>query len=284
MTYEKNQKILLADIDGKMFLHNVLLPYNTLKSQESSKKSKDKNESKNLQLFFAEDGLYLSEVNSANVLYMTTYISSDSFDSYNISTGGNDYLPLSVNLDKILTAFSGSDGTVSLELVADKQRLDVTSGVFHYGLGLKKAKDKEPKYPKVPLDDNFSLKAEEYSNIISKCSAFSPYITISVVQNPVDENDFNIKFVSKDTNTNESVTVNIDKYELIDNSGLKEEAKVNIDSQGTGYLNLLKNVLKENIPELEVSLKSNYPVEIKFDIGEDVGYSKILLAPRGSND
>ncbi|MFW6001724.1 MAG: hypothetical protein ACOCQD_00130 [archaeon] len=279
-----SEKKLEVDVDAEMFEKHVLTPYNVLKSMDDKKDKKGKSGSKNIQLYFAEDGLHLAEVNNSNVLFMGTVLYSSAFDTYELETGGSDYLPLSVNLDKMMTAFGGSSGTVSMELIPDKQRLNITSGIFHYGLGLKKVQNKEPKYPKISLNNSFSMKGEEYSNIINKCSAFSPYITVEVTENPVDENDFNVRFVSKDTNTNENISVDIDKYDLIDNSGLNEASKVYIDSRNTGYLNVIRSVISSSIPEVEIKTKSGMPLEISYEVGEGLGKSSIMLAPRGSSE
>jgi len=209
-------------------------------------------------------GIYLRAVDPAHVAMVDLEVKNNAFEEYKASD-----LELGIDMDKLggIMRLSSSGDIVSLEYDETANRLIVRIGNLVRRMALiDTAGMPDPKMPNLDLPAKVVLKASEINRGVRASEAVSDHLALVV-----DKDNFEL-FAEGDTDT---VNLKLTK-DMLENLTVKSKCKslFSIDY----FSNMIKSVKGED--PISIQLGNDNPVKVEFDIADNKGHVKYLLAPR----
>ena len=245
-------------------------------SKSPGKASKEK-KSRSITLECHTEFIRIKEMDSSKVLGLSFDLDSELVTDYTNSLKENEVTKLVVDLDKLIEAISDIEGSVNFEIDVKNKKLLIWSSYYSYKLSFKVDKT-EVKLPGIANKSSVDLTGEQLYTILKKCSSIHKYIIIST-KGIEDDEDFMLSFIAKEQGTNNSITVELDEFNVLDSDSIKENTKVMIDTAATGLVEVLKSTVK-NAKVAKLLLEDNRTVVITYQMIDGHGDTRIVIAPR----
>lgn len=213
---------------------------------------------------FRKDGLFVSAVDPSHVAMLVIKANKDGFKRYEIEKD----IELGLDLDKVKEFLKlGNKGdTVEIEyegstLVFYIQNLRMTMGVIDVsGMNI-------PKVPEISFSANVVINRDQFELALRSCQTISDHVTLKITPE-----SFEISTVGESSYGSQAV---------FDKDSLKEiscEEEVRSSYPIDYLLKLVKQI--DSAEEVKISMSSEYPVKIDFEIMNGHGTCSFLLAPR----
>lgn len=213
-------------------------------------------------------GITLRAVDPAHVAMVDLEITEKAFDEYKA-----DDMELGIDLDKLsgIMKLATTGDTVTLEYDEESNRLIVRIGNLVRRMGLiDTAGMPDSKVPNLELPAKAILRASEISKGVRASEAVSDHLALSV-----DKESFELS-AEGDTDT---VHLKLPKELLVElHAPGKFKSLFSIDY----FSNMIKPVRAED--PITISLGTDNPIRIDFDIAQKNGHVTYLLAPRIESD
>lgn len=248
-------------------------------SKKTGKTSGDK-KSRSLILECHADFIRIKDMDASKVLGLAFDLDSELVTDYVNNLKENETTKIVVDLDKLIEAITDIEGSINFEIDIKNKKLILWSSYYRYKLSFKV--DKTDVKQEGKLNKSFvDLTGEQLYTMFKKCSSIHKHVIITA-KGTEDNEDFVLTFVSKETGTNNSLKVELDEFNVINSDGLQENVKVMLDAEATSLIEVLK-VTAKNAKQVRLLLENNKPVVITYQMIENHGSVKILIAPRAIN-
>jgi len=209
-------------------------------------------------------GIFLRAVDPAHVAMIDLNINKKAFEEYNA-----DDLELGVDMDKLssIMRLSTSGDIVSLDYDETANRLIITIGNLVRKMSLiDTAGMPDPKMPNLNLPAKVIIKASEINRGVKASEAVSDHLAVIV-----NKDNFEL-FAEGDTDT---VNLKLPKDLLVElTSDSNYKSLFSIDY----FSNMIKPVKGDD--NITIHLGNDNPIKLEFDIANNKGHVKYLLAPR----
>jgi len=209
-------------------------------------------------------GIFLRAVDPAHVAMIDLNINKKAFEEYNA-----DDLELGVDIDKLssIMRLSTSGDIVSLDYDETANRLIITIGNLVRKMSLiDTAGMPDPKMPNLNLPAKVIIKASEINRGVKASEAVSDHLAVIV-----NKDNFEL-FAEGDTDT---VNLKLPKDLLVElTSDSNYKSLFSIDY----FSNMIKPVKGDD--NITIHLGNDNPIKLEFDIANNKGHVKYLLAPR----
>ncbi len=209
-------------------------------------------------------GIFLRAVDPAHVAMIDLNIDSKAFEEYKA-----DDMELGIDMDKLagIMRLSTSGDLVSLNYDETANRLIVKIGNLVRKMSLiDTAGMPDPKMPNLNLPAKAIIKASEINRGVKASEAVSDHLAVMV-----NKDNFEL-FAEGDTDT---VNLKLPKDLLVElNSDSNYKSLFSIDY----FSNMIKPVKGED--NVTIHLGNDNPIKLEFDIAENRGHVRYLLAPR----
>lgn len=209
-------------------------------------------------------GLTLKAVDPAHVAMVDLTLSSKAFEEYKATE-----MEIGVELEKLkdVLKLAGSGDSVKFEYQEDAHRLVITIGNLVRRMSLVDTQGmSDPKVPNLNLPNKVTLKADELLTGIRASEGVSDHVAL------VADPEFFQLLAEGD---NDSVDLRLAKDQMV-------ELVAKERSKSLFSLDYFSNMIKAvgSGDALTMSLGSDFPVRMEFDIADGHGHVTYLLAPR----
>ncbi len=210
------------------------------------------------------DGFSLKAVDPAHVAMVDLEVGKGAFEEF-----AADDTELGVDLDKIkeVLRLARAGDVINIEQDEERNRLKIDVGNVSRRMNLVDTTGmSDPKVPNLSLTTRLSVAAEELQRGIRAAESVSDHIALSATSQEFE------MFSEGDTDT---VSLKLDKDSLV---SLESEE----DTKSLFPLDYFSNMIKaiSGSTVVSISLGSDYPVRMEFDIADGEGKVGYLLAPR----
>lgn len=264
------EKEMSFTVDTGLFRKYVTVPLLTMETKD-----------KLISLHCGKNNINILESNVQNVLRFQIELNENMLEGYENNFDDDEEIQLNIKVDDLDLSLQNLSGKTKFALDAKKQKLNVSSGMYKYNLGLHTRKT-DVKFPDLKFDNNVHLKGIDFFTIIDKSSKMNNLMSLQVKSDVMDETSFTLNVNSIKNETNDGLSIEVDKFNMI-KSNIKKECVTLIDSIATDFLNVLK-VTAKDIEEIKLYVGDAYPLLIEYNIKENKGTTKIMLAPRMATD
>jgi len=226
------EKEMSFTVDTSLFRKYITIPLVTLEPQDEI-----------ISLICKKDCIDILESNIQNVL--------------------RSYIILNIKITDLDSSLQSLSGKSKFVLDSNKQKLNISSGMYKYTLGLHTRKN-AVNFPNLEFNNTINLKGIDFFTVIDKSSKMNNLMSLEIKSNVMDENDFSLHIIANKKETNDGLNVEIDKFNML-KQNIKNECSTSIDSIGTDFLNILK-VTAKDIEEIKLNLGNDYPLLIEYNI------------------
>lgn len=260
------EKEMSFTVDTGLFKKDITIPLVALEPKDEI-----------ISLICKKDCIEILESNVQNVLRAYILLNNNMLENYENNFEDDEEIVLNIKITDLDSSLQNLSGKSKFVLDSNKQKLNVSSGIYNYTLGLH-TRQNNIKFPNLEFNNIINLKGIDFFTIIDKSSKMNNLMTLEIKSNVMDENDFSLYIVANKKETNDGLNVEIDKFNML-KQNIKSECSTSIDSIGTDFLNMLKVTVKD-IEEIKLNLGNDYPLLIEYNIKENKGIVKLMLAPR----
>ena len=231
-----------------------------------------------MTLICKKETIIVNEVNIQNVLFISTELNDNILEDYKNNLDDDEQLELTVPIDTLNVYLQNLSGKAKFTLDSKKQKLNISSGMYKYGIGLKARTGNLTKFPDLEFENTINFIGENFFNVLEKSSKLNNLIDMQIKRELLDKNNFLLNISVSDDEVNNNLSVDIEKWDMSKNN-IKDECSVKFDVVETDFLSVAKVTIK-NSKDIVVCLKDEYPMLIEYTIAENKGKTKIILAPR----
>lgn len=260
------EKEMSFTVDTGLFRKYVTIPLVTLEPKDEI-----------ISLLCKKDCIKILESNTQNVLRINVTLNNNILEDYENNFEDDEQVELNIKITDLDSSLQNLSGKSKFVLDSKKQKLNVSSGMYKYTLGLHTKKD-VVNFPNLKFNNNITLKGADFFTIIDKSSKINNLLSLEIKANVMDETNFSLYITASKQETNDGLVVEIDRFDMR-RFNIKNECSTLIDSIGTDFLNILKVTVKD-IEEIKLNLGNDYPLLIEYNIKENKGIVKLMLAPR----
>ena len=260
------EKEMSFTMDTGLFRKYVTIPLVTLEPKDEI-----------ISLLCKKDCIEILESGVQNVLRVYISLNSNMLENYENNFEDHEQVELNIKITDLDSSLQSLSGKSKFVLDSKKQKLNVSSGMYKYTLGLHTKKD-AVNFPNLEFNNTITLKGVDFFTVIDKSSKINNLMSLEIKSNVMDETDFSLHIVASKQETNDGLIVEIDKFNMR-KQNIKNECSTSIDSMATDFLNMLKVTVKD-IEEIKLNLADDYPLLIEYNIKENKGIVKLMLAPR----
>jgi len=260
------EKEMSFTVDTSLFRKYITIPLVTLEPQDEI-----------ISLICKKDCIDILESNIQNVLRSYISLNNNMLENYENNFEDDEELILNIKITDLDSSLQSLSGKSKFVLDSNKQKLNISSGMYKYTLGLHTRKN-AVNFPNLEFNNTINLKGIDFFTVIDKSSKMNNLMSLEIKSNVMDENDFSLHIIANKKETNDGLNVEIDKFNML-KQNIKNECSTSIDSIGTDFLNILK-VTAKDIEEIKLNLGNDYPLLIEYNIKENKGIVKLMLAPR----
>ena len=247
------------------------------------------NLSKDVNLQFSKDGLYIQAMDSNHVCLTELRMSSSWFTTYNVKSKKASIM-LGVNLDilsKILKC-KDKNQTIRMSYDSKKENLDISfkNKVSESGEKQTETFDKDFEIPLMDIDSDildipdseyeadFSLRSSMFQNISNEMNMFSENVKFHVSEEE-------IYFTSKGDYGKYKVKLSIDD---IDDFSIEEDKSLKMDYNLKYFV--LVSTFNQLAKHIHISVSENYPLKMKYEFDRENEDNNIVfyLAPKIDQD
>lgn len=214
------------------------------------------------------DGFSLKAVDPAHVAMVDLEVEKDAFEEFIA-----DETELGIDLDKIkeVLRLARSGDIIDIEQDEERNRLIINVGNVSRRMNLVDTTGmSDPKVPNLSLPTRMSVAAEELQKGIRAAESVSDHIALNATAEGFE------MFSEGDTDT---VSLKLDKESLV---SLESEEEVRSLFPLDYFSNMIRAISGGTV--VEISLGSDYPVKMEFDVADGKGKVRYLLAPRIESD
>ena len=233
-----------------------------------------KNWGSNLNLHFDKNHLYIQSMDKSHICLSSITIKSDWFTSYIIED------PIDISLDStnfaIMMNYSLKHCKMELkfedDVEPDKIFINMSSTTkdkfdHFFELGLIDVEEDSLGIPEVDYDVEFNIESKKFAELISELMVFGSNLNIICTENLLEFN------ADGDAG---KLKVNIDIDDL-NEFAISEDETLDI-SYSLNHIGKLCLSTKLG-PNVSISISSEYPMAIKYDLGDDSGVA-FYIAPK----
>ena len=215
-----------------------------------------------------QNGMELKAVDPAHVAMIEMQIKSGAFESFSA-----DNTEIGVDLDKIkdVLKLAGASDVISIELDEDRGKLIFKVGNITRRMNLVDTSSMgETKVPQLDLSASVTVPVSELQRGIKASESISDHIALTA-----NEAGFSL-----------SCEGDTDSVDLVLDKSVLSELEVKSEVRSIFPLDYFSNLVKAVPSDLSVtiSLDTDFPVKINFDMADGNGTVRYLLAPRIEND
>jgi len=214
------------------------------------------------------DGFSLKAVDPAHVAMIDLQVDKGAFEEF-----AADDTELGIDLDKIkeVLKLASSGDVIDIEQDEEKSRLILNVGNVTRRMNLVDTTGmSDPRVPNLSLPASISVNIEEIQRGIKAAESVSDHIALTASQDAFE------MYSEGDT---DSVSLKLTKDKLV---SMKTDEKVKSLFPLDYFANLVKAVPSGTV--VNISLGSDYPVKMDFDLADGKGTVGYLLAPRIESD
>jgi len=214
------------------------------------------------------DGFSLKAVDPAHVAMVDLEVEKGAFEEFVAEE-----TELGIDLDKIkeVLRLARSGDIIDIEQDEERNRLIINVGNVSRRMNLVDTTGmSDPKVPNLSLPTKMSVAAEELQKGIRAAESVSDHIALNATAEGFE------MFSEGDTDT---VSLKLDKESLV---SLECEEEVRSLFPLDYFSNMIRAISGGTI--VEISLGSDYPVKMEFDVADGKGKVSYLLAPRIESD
>lgn len=228
---------------------------------------------------FKDDGIYISEKDSKNVMYVMFDIGKDMIEGYEYNNE-EEKIDVSFNVLIMAQRLTGVAEKADFIIDFDKMRINIKAGAYKFIIGMKNRKynyfSTNLKY-----DNKIDMKGIEFFNMINNLSKINQKIFFKMSPLPEDDNfAFTLSCTEKDTN--DGGVAELDRFSTNMSSVVKVDAENYYDVIGTDLIGLADKTIKL-VNEVSFCMKSGVPLKLEYSISEDKALARIYLAPVGAS-
>lgn len=221
-----------------------------------------------IKLRITPEGLSIRTVDPAHVAMVDISVGAKAFQEYKATD-----LELGVDLDKLkeILALGSGEEVITLEFKEDQNRLVLSMANLVRRMSvIDPSGMPDPKVPNLNLPNKVRVKTSELLQGIKASKSISDHLALIA-------DDASFEVVAE--GDQDTVNLKLSKNQLV-------ELKATERTKSLFSLDYFSNLVKaaDGSEAIQLSLGSDYPVRIEFDIAEGNGHVTYLLAPRIENE
>jgi DNA polymerase sliding clamp subunit (PCNA homolog) len=221
-----------------------------------------------VRLKIKPDGISVKAVDAANVAMVIFDLNSKAFESYQA-----DEIEIGLDLVKLndILGIVEKKTTVDLELDTVSQKLHLNFGGLSYTLSLLDPSTirSEPRVPQLDLPARVVLNGQDLKRAVKAAEKISDHMTLGVSGDT---------FFMEAKGDTDQVRLEMGRDQLVDLKSGDANSLFSLDY----LLDIVKSAGKAN--EVVLSIGSDFPILIEFDVAPIVCHVTFLLAPRIESD
>jgi len=259
---------LSFSVDIGMFKSEIIVPFVKLGVKDDI-----------ISLICKKDEIVIAERDITNVLIIECDMNQNLVENYENELEDDEQIEISVDAKKLDDSLTNLSGKGKFVLDYKKQKLNISSGIYSYGIGLKARQKRDKVFPNLEYENDLDIKGTDFFTPIDKCAKINKFVGLTLKRDLLDEKSFVFKISASENDTNDVINVELSsKFDMINNN-IKNECSVFVDVVGTDFLEVLKETVKK-VSSVKLFLKDEYPIMLQYNIKENKGKVKIALAPR----
>jgi len=258
---------LSFSVDTGIFKSEVVVPFVKLGVQDDI-----------ISLICKKDEIIIVERDITNVSMIKCNMNQNLIENYENSLEDDEQVEISVDVNKLDTSLSNLSGKGKFVLDSKKQKLNISSGIYSYGIGLKTRQKRDRVFPNLEYENDLDIKGTDFFTLVDKCSKMNRFVALALKSDLLDTKNFVFYASASESDTNDTISVEFDKFNMIKNN-IKSECSVFVDVINTDFLTVLKETVAK-VSNVKLFMGDNYPIMLQYNIKENKGIMKMALAPR----